>query len=52
MIIIFPLIMFTDWFLTQKEIIESNNLIRAGTGFLCGQAYIIAVILGVQAFLF
>lgn len=32
----FCFIMFTDWYLQYKKILESNNIRRVITGFLCG----------------
>lgn len=45
---IFPIFMFLDWFLTKKKITRSHNLIRIGTGALCGIAYSLGLILLVK----
>lgn len=46
----FPVFMLIDWFLTKKQKFKSTNMIRAGTGFLCGQAYYLGVVLFINNF--
>ena len=45
LVLFFPSAMLLDWFFTRKGTIKSSNRARAGTGFLCGVAYSLGLIL-------
>ena len=34
--LLFSLIMFVDWYLQYEDLVQSNNIRRVITGFLCG----------------